>query len=153
VAATYRNYLRHERGEFGDSARCPILGSRRSILSKYGFVGEPRRNRHLYFPDERFLTQREPVTESGQWYVPGFTNWTADKLTISNAWIRIWSDGLHITVTHDITVVASDDITVVASDATMHKLELTNAVVSCGGNLSVKGTTFSLYRGTNTGPT
>lgn len=101
--------------------------------SAYGFgdVGT------LFFPDNRFLTN--PFTHFGQWCVPGFTNWATDGWVVSNGWLRLPDEGFHLAVSNRLLVVGTDPI--------RHKLELTNGVLTVGGDAVVSRATLNLFGG------
>ncbi|MBI2440574.1 MAG: hypothetical protein HYV35_04300 [Lentisphaerae bacterium] len=91
-------------------------------LSSAGYYGDIGT---LYFPDNRFLT--ETIQHSGQWLVPNTTNWRLNNFVVSNTWLRIPADGFELTV--------SNRLQVVGTDTNVHRLELTNGVVTTGENV------------------
>ncbi|MBI2440857.1 MAG: G8 domain-containing protein [Lentisphaerae bacterium] len=97
----------------------------------------------LYFTNNLFFT--ETFTHAGQWTVPGFTNLALDSLTVSNGWLGFPADGFQLTVTQRITVIGGN--------AKTNKLELTNAVVTCGGDLLLTNAALVLYSGATSAAT
>ena len=97
----------------------------------------------LYFSDATFMSF-PVITHSGELWVPGFTNWSANAITFSNCQVRIAYTGLVLTITNDLRVVGTN--------VNLHTLQLTNAVVSCGGNLLLDRTMLRLSGTTNSGP-
>jgi len=94
----------------------------------------------LYFPDFRFLEATNFITHTGQWLTPNVTNWIADSVTFSNNWLRFPMSGLRMTV--------SNSITIIGSNVDYTKIELTNAAVSCGGNMMIMSAgAFAMYGG------
>lgn len=90
----------------------------------------------LWLPDNRFLVETLP--HSAQWIVPiVFTNWSPNRLCISNGWIRFPFDAFVLTVTNEVTVVGAN--------ANFNKLEVSK--LTCGsvgltnGSLIIKGYT------------
>lgn len=101
----------------------------------------------LYFDDTYFLSPTNLFT--GQWIVPGFTNWSVADLQVSNVWIRL-PGAFQLTV--------SNALTVVGTSYGAHRLELTNAsVVNCG-SCQISGSSLRLggdplgWAGTVSGP-
>ena len=72
------------------------------------------------------------------------TGWTRDSLVVSNGFLRFPHEGFALNVAKDITVWGTD--------AKLHKLEMSNAVVTCGGNVRLNQGTLTLYRGEFSGP-
>jgi hypothetical protein len=99
----------------------------------------------LYFPDTRLLT--ETIRHTGQLFIPGFTNWAPDSLTISNALIRFQPNGFQLAVASNLV------ITGVGTGANNYQgLQLFGGSLSCGGGASVKGATLTLGRFNADGP-
>jgi hypothetical protein len=112
-------------------------GAESSVPSKMGDVGT------LYFPDSRFLT--EVVAHSGQWMAPGFTNWSVNNLTISNAWIRFTATDFRLTVTNSLVVNGGSD--------PLNRFELIPSLIQCGGNLVLtNGASLNLLASANSVP-
>lgn len=98
----------------------------------------------LYFPDNQFLLrQTGAIKHSGVWMAPGLAEWRRDSLAMENAWIRIPEDGLVVEVTNNLSIVGAD--------ASLSRLELTNATVSCGGSLTIDKSNLTLQRGVDDG--
>lgn len=101
----------------------------------YGDIGT------LYFPDNRFLTST--IIHSGQWSVPGFTNWSVDNLIITNnGWVRFPADGFKLIITNQLVVYGTNN-------AQFHRLEFVDGNVTCGGNLILNSGLLRLYSGSN----
>ena len=101
----------------------------------------------LYFPDSSLFSSTNPF--SGQWLVPGFTNWSVADLQVSNAWIRLPDAGFQLTVTNTLTVMSTYSATVAYK---LCKLELTNGpTVNCGQS-RISGGALTLS-GATSGPT
>ncbi|MBI3986084.1 MAG: hypothetical protein HY343_04150, partial [Lentisphaerae bacterium] len=98
----------------------------------------------LYFPDNALL--RSPFWHSGRWMVPGFSAWSVDSLTvISNGCLVFPSSGFSLTVTNDLALRGTSYV--------RNRLELTNATVTCGGNMLVTNGLFSLNGSSTSMPT
>ena len=96
----------------------------------------------LYFPDSQFLSGESPNLSrfTGVWTAPGLTSpWEIESLEIENAWVRFPIPGLTLNVTNGIRIAGGA--------ATRHKLELTNAVVTCGGDVVVDNASFVILGG------
>ena len=100
----------------------------------------------LYFPDNQILLRQTGfITHGGQWASPvPMTGWTRDSLVVSNGFLRFPHEGFALNVAKDITVWGTD--------AKLNKLEMSNAVVTCGGNVRLNKGTMTLYRGEFSGP-
>ncbi|MBI2441942.1 MAG: G8 domain-containing protein [Lentisphaerae bacterium] len=116
------------------SIRFTANGNRGTIA--YGDLGT------LYFPDNQLLS--ETVLHSGEWLVADFQAWSPTNLTLSNVWLRFPANGFQLAVTNYINVLGTNNL--------LNRFELSNATVICGGNLTITGATFTLYRGMNSGP-
>lgn len=109
----------------------------RNALFRNNPVGYPSQQGDigsLYFPDNRFLATN--MIHSGEWDVGGLTNWSAGSLTMSNAWIRFpWIQDMYIT----------NHITVTGTNAMNCHLELRNARLTCGGDITLTNSSLTLY--------
>ena len=105
----------------------------------------------LYFPDNRFLTEcTNTISHVGQWISPAsLTSWSLNNLVLSNAWLRIAGSGLQINVTNNVNIVGTyQGLNGVFQTLA---LDVSNAVLTCGGNLVVNNAMFVVRRGsTNT---
>ncbi len=101
----------------------------------------------LYFPDNRFLT--ETILHSGQWVVPGQTGWSADRLLVSNVWLRFTFDGAFaLTITNSVLITSGGRLELSGGVATQQlhylypstrpNIGMTSApVFSIGGDLTL----------------
>ncbi len=76
----------------------------------------------LYLTDTNFFPNGGVVIDSIQPVIPGFTNWTAASLTVSNAWLKL--NGIQLNVAGDLVV-----------NETYGRLDVSNATLTCAGNL------------------
>lgn len=124
------------------SAQITTLGGNNNAsVATVGGVGT------LYFPDNQFLTRvtaSDVVRLGGQWLDPSFTEWNLDTLTMNNAWLRFRPVGFKINVTNNLSITGADN--------RIYRLELTNGVVACGGDMTVNKATLMLYTANTTGP-
>jgi hypothetical protein len=129
----------------------PIPGTRFSAAGGLGYGGDGDVGT-LYFPDSRFLTQATDgvVTLSGQWMAPGLTALNMDRLTLSNAWLRFLPDGFPITVTNNFAILGT---TSGGFGYKVNRLDLTNGVVTCGGNMTLSSAALVLNGGGTAIPT
>ncbi len=101
-------------------------------VAKIGDVGT------LCFSDNLFLERNTGVLRhSGQWIAEGLTHWQPDSLSLSNAWLRFGA----------VDVTVANNISLIGTSANIHRLEMSNAVLSCGGNLNVSRGSLRLYGG------
>ncbi|MBU4201195.1 MAG: hypothetical protein KJ919_14890 [Verrucomicrobia bacterium] len=97
----------------------------------------------LCFPDNWFLGETITIPHIGQWMVPGWTNWSVDSLTISNAWIRFSAEGFQLTVTNNMTIMGSTGRLELACNSTwwnygaQYSYGATGPVLNVGGNLTL----------------
>ena len=99
-------------------------GSRRD-----GFPGT------VYVPDTTFYPY-EFLAGTCRIIIPGATNWAGASLTVSNAWV-LFPDAWGFTVTNDVRITGASA-----------KLDITNSVLNCGGDLTVtNGGVFNVYCG------
>ncbi len=96
----------------------------------------------LFFPDSQLLTrQTGSVLHSGRW-MPSLTRWERGSLTLTNAWLR-FGDGFQLVVTNDLSVYGTDN--------RLYRLELTNGLVSVGGNILVQNAALTLRSSESSG--
>lgn len=92
-------------GPGAQAALSPVPSIRFDAGTKSGVTGFGDLG-SLYFPDNYFLSTS--ITNlSGQWMVPGFTNWNVASLFISNAWIRFPASSFKLTVANDLTIAGT----------------------------------------------
>lgn len=116
-------------------------GNNNASVATVGGVGT------LYFPDNQFLTRvtaSDVVKLGGQWLDPSFTEWNLDSLAMNNAWLRFHPVGFTINVTNNLSITGADN--------RIYRMELTNGVVACGGDMTVNKATLMLYTDNTTGP-
>ncbi|NLC81934.1 MAG: hypothetical protein GX748_12200, partial [Lentisphaerae bacterium] len=101
----------------------------------------------LWFPDNQFLTRvtaSDVVRLGGQWLDPSFTAWNIDSLAMNNAWLRFPHVGFTLNVTNNLSITGTDrDLT---------RLELTNGVLNCGGDITLDKAALVLHTDNTTGP-
>lgn len=88
----------------------------------------------LYFPDGRFLG--ETIPHVGVWSVPGFTNWSAASLTVTNGAILFPAPGFVLDVAGGIRIAGAQS-----------SLMLSSATVRCGGSLGITNGLMVLFGG------
>jgi hypothetical protein len=118
----------------------PLPAIRFSTLPGSGTVSLMGDVGTLFFPDNRLLTgQTGFIVHSGTWLSDEpLTTWSADRLVISNAWLRLPLGGLSINV--------AGAVVVTGADPAIHKLDITNATVNCA-SLSVEKSVGLVVRG------
>ena len=105
----------------------------------YGDVGT------LHFTDSQILTRAAgTIHHSGQWLAPGLGVWEPDALAMANAWLRFPQSGLSVDVANQLALTGADPL--------LHKLELTNAVLACGGDAVLNKVSLTLRPGEASGP-
>ena len=111
--------------------------SRLTQARSYGHVQNSRIGT-LCFPDDRLLTT--PVPHSGVWVATNApTSRAFASLEVSGVWLQLPEDGLVLTVTNGLDV------------QTDGRLEVTNAVVSCGSLAVTNFGIFEMYRASTPG--
>ncbi len=117
-----------------------------SILNGRMRRGEPGT---LYFPDNLFLTEFMP--HSGKWMsaVP-LTNWSPNNLILSNAYLKFPYDGFTLSVSNNITIIGKPGWGGWGAGNQETYLELSNGVISCGGDLLISNANIMLVRGAYT---
>lgn len=93
----------------------------------------------LYFPDNTLLG--ETIINTGILSVPGFTAWSPASLTVDNSTIRFPVDGFALNVAGDVVISGSAGA-----------LELSNAVMTCGNNLTITDGSLVMYGSTTSQP-
>ncbi len=85
----------------------------------------------LWFPDAQLVERIGTGTfkHSGWWVQPSVTQWTLPTLKMENAWLLLPESGFVLNGTGDISVKGTE--------ARTHKLQMGNATINCGGNLSL----------------
>ena len=102
--------------------------------TSYGDVGT------LYFPDSQFLKrQTGTVRHSGVWKAPGLESWSCSSLIMSNSWMRFDYDGFALNVTNDLVVAGGKQ--------TYNRLDVSNAVVNCGGKILMDYAKMNVWSG------
>ncbi len=91
----------------------------------------------LYFADNRLLAS--PMRHSGQWMVPGTTNWSSDSLLFIHSSLRFPEPGFILNVTNDLVLTG-------AGDTRRYGLQMTDARISCDGSLRMQGCNLTLSR-------
>ena len=86
-----------------------------SLTDSYGDIGT------LYFTDGSFLTPN--IAHNGWLLSPTFTNWSVSALALTNTWFR-FPGAFLLDVTNDVTIYGANG-----------RLQLTNATLTCGGDL------------------
>ncbi len=115
----------------------------------------------LYFTDSQLI---DGVTETvlrhpGQLFM-NTTNWTANNLTVSNAWVRIGTEGFRLTVSNNLTLVGSGALLEVGSryvrplaSYSVGQFDIVSAttngpILQVGGNLVLTNSSaLTLYAG------
>ncbi|MBU4289871.1 MAG: hypothetical protein KKG68_02270, partial [Verrucomicrobia bacterium] len=120
-------------------------GAANLVMIIYNYIGDIGT---LYFSDPTFLygwTNMVSYPHFGELLAPGFTNWSIDNLVFSNNWIRIPGSGFRLTVTNNLRIIGNN--------YGVHKLELTNAIMTVGRDFTINNASLIVYPATNTGIT
>ena len=115
------------------SVRFSSAGGHDLAHMDFGWFGELGT---LSFTDAAILATPD-IRHSGALAMPGLTNWVRNDLVLSNAWFRVPQNAFRITLTNDLAITGSA--------GSMNRFELTNATVTCGGDLRQSAGTFAMY--------
>ena len=114
------------------TTECGVSGN--NSAGDYGDMGT------LHFPDHQFLLrQTGDFVHAGQWMVPGLAQLSLNSLTMNNGALRFPVGGFELTITNNLTIKGTD--------ANRYKLEISNGVIRCGGDIRVDKARLTMLAG------